>query len=60
MIGTHLSKALREAGMITDGDLRLFRYAENAEQAWVDLVEQGLRVAHAADAGRTLREIPRE
>ena len=39
-------EALLEAGMIHQRDTRLFRFADDAEQAWADLLEQGLGAAH--------------
>jgi hypothetical protein len=39
-------EALTEAGMIGEADLGLFRFAENAEDTWADLVAQGLGAAH--------------
>ncbi|MDR2214857.1 MAG: LOG family protein [Nevskiaceae bacterium] len=36
---------LLEAGMISEADLSLYRYAESAEDAWSQLLAQGLRVA---------------
>jgi len=38
--------ALLEAGMINPADLDLIRFAEDAEQAWSDLIGQGLGAAH--------------
>ncbi|MBP0445943.1 TIGR00730 family Rossman fold protein [Roseomonas sp. SSH11] len=38
---------LMEAGMISPGDLDLFRYADDAESAWNCMVEQGLRTVSA-------------
>lgn len=37
-------EALQQAGMIEPEDLKLFRFAENAEAAWDHLVEMGLHV----------------
>src|SRR3712207_708767 len=38
--------ALIDTGRINPRDLNLFRYAEDAEQTWSDLLQQGLRAAH--------------
>lgn len=41
--------AFVEAGMIAPDDLKLFRFAESAEEAWADLCKEGLGRAHSAD-----------
>jgi uncharacterized protein (TIGR00730 family) len=41
--------ALVENGMIAAEDLKLFRFAETAEEAWDCLVAQGLGAAHPCD-----------
>jgi len=43
-------EALARHGAISEGDLTLFRFAEDAESAWAALVEQGLGLAHPPDA----------
>jgi uncharacterized protein (TIGR00730 family) len=40
--------ALAEAGMINPADLRLFRFADDAEQVWAELVAGGLSVGEPA------------
>jgi hypothetical protein len=43
-------EALAAEGMIADGELELFDYADSAEEAWETLVRRGLRIkASAAD-----------
>jgi uncharacterized protein (TIGR00730 family) len=51
-------EALLEAGMIGERDLQLFRYAEDAEQAWIDLVQQGLGAAHSREAPHIPKVFP--
>jgi uncharacterized protein (TIGR00730 family) len=46
--------ALAEDGMVSPEDLRLFEYAETAEQGWESLVRRGL-VAHGANASPRAR-----
>ena len=43
--------ALAEEGMIAPADLRLFEFAETAEEGWASLVRRGLR-AHSPNGGR--------
>lgn len=43
-------EALVKYGAISEGDLTLFRFAEDAESAWAALVEQGLGLAHPPHA----------
>jgi len=40
--------ALLEHGMIKEDDLKLFKFAENAEAAWEALLQQGLAIASIA------------
>jgi uncharacterized protein (TIGR00730 family) len=42
--------ALTEAGMISEADCSLFHYAADAEDAWRQLLAQGLGMAHAPSA----------
>jgi uncharacterized protein (TIGR00730 family) len=51
--------ALLEHGMIDATDLNLFRFAEDAESAWVSLVEQGLGAARPQE-GEPVRDPPKE
>jgi len=49
--------ALQKHGAISADDLKLFRFAESAEDAWKTLVEQGLGAAHP---GGPLEEAAKE
>lgn len=40
--------ALAEEGTISPDDLRIFQFAESAEEAWSLLIQQGLRVGNGA------------
>jgi hypothetical protein len=42
--------ALAEAGMISEADFSLFHFAEDAEDAWRQLLAQGLGLARAPSA----------
>ena len=44
--------ALAEEGMISPADLKLFEFAETAEQGWASLVRRGLQ-AHTPDGVRS-------
>src|SRR5690242_23434 len=50
--------ALVEAGMVDAADLKLFRFAENAEEIWSELLDGGLAVGEPAPgAAPDLRRI---
>jgi uncharacterized protein (TIGR00730 family) len=51
-------EALIEEGMIARGDLDLFDFADDAEDAWAKLVQRGLK-AHTPEAARPAPERPR-